>query len=186
MAAVRPIITIDYASDEGTPVRILLLSVVLVGLFAASGVAQGFEDVPPWHWSREAIDKLVAGRIIVGFPPNDRDLALNAIIQVYSSFAHASHPQAQAWAERFLTNLPADWPQPLMRSRLRGFRLDNAAVRLGRDRGTVSFLAITVVRSDGSAASGRARVTAEVQRGPDGRWRSNYASLVANQPAIFR
>gem|GEM_PF-3561988 len=41
--------------------RILLLPLVLVGLFAASGVAQGFEDVPPWHWSRAAIDSLVAG-----------------------------------------------------------------------------------------------------------------------------
>ena len=29
--------------------RLLLVSVVLVGLLAASGAAQGFEDVPPWH-----------------------------------------------------------------------------------------------------------------------------------------
>ncbi|MGH2436585.1 MAG: hypothetical protein ACRDFA_06305 [bacterium] len=94
--------------------RLLFASVVLLGLLAASSVAQGFEDVPPWHWSRAAIDSLVAGRIIVGFPPNDRDLALNAVVQVYESFAHASHPQAQTWAERFLATSHATG-----RSRLR-------------------------------------------------------------------
>ncbi|MGH2359522.1 MAG: hypothetical protein ACRDGM_03135 [bacterium] len=166
--------------------RLLFVSVVLLGLLAASSVAQGFEDVPPWHWSRAAIDSLVAGRIIVGFPPNDRDLALNAVVQVYESFAHASHPQAQTWAERFLANVPRDWPQPLARSRLRDFRFDNPAVRLGRDRGTVSFVTTTVLRSDGSVVTQRGRVTAEVQRADDGRWRANYPSLVSAHPEIFR
>jgi len=166
--------------------RNLIVAVSLVGLLAASGAAQGFEDVPPWHWSRAAIDSLVAGRIIVGFPPNDPDLAVNAIIQVYESFAHSSHTQAQAWAERFLLNVPRDWPQPLARSRLRGFRLDNPGVRLDRDRGTVSFVATTVVRSGGSAVTERGRVTVEVQRGTDGRWRANYTSLITAHPQIFR
>lgn len=170
----------------GSTMRKLVVSVFLVGLLAASSAAQGFEDVPPWHWSRAAIDSLVAGSIIVGFPPNDRDLALNAIIQVYESFAHSSHPQAQAWAERFLLNVPRDWPQPLARSRLRGFRLNSPGVRLGRDRGTVSFVATTVVRSGGSAVTERSRVTVEVQRGTDGRWRANYTSLITAHPQIFR
>jgi len=39
----------------------LIASVVLLGLLTASSVAQSFEDVPPWHWSRAAIDSLVAG-----------------------------------------------------------------------------------------------------------------------------
>jgi hypothetical protein len=166
--------------------RILMLPVVLLVTLAAPITVHAFDDVPPWHWSREAIDHLVAGGIIVGFPPNDRDLALNAVVQAYESFARASHPQAQAWAERFLTNLPADWPRPLVRSQLRGFRFDNSGVRLGRDRGTVSFVSTTVVRSDGSAVTRRSRVTAEVQRGSDGRWRVNYASLVSAHPQIFR
>ncbi|MGH2426022.1 MAG: hypothetical protein ACRDF1_07050 [bacterium] len=166
--------------------RLLIVSVVLVGLLAASSVAQGFEDVPPWHWSRAAIDSLVASKIIVGFPPNDPDLAVNAIIQAYESFAHASHPQAQAWVERFLANLPREWPQPLTRSRLRDFRLDSPRVRLDRDRGMVSFVATTVIRSGGSGVSERSRVTVEVQRGTDGRWRANYSSLLAAHPQIFR
>ena len=166
--------------------RLLIVSVVLVGLLAASSVAQGFEDVPPWHWSRAAIDSLVAGRIIVGFPPNASDLAVNAILQAYESFAHTSHPQAQAWAERFLANLPHEWPQPLTRSRLRVFRLDSPRVRLDRDRGMVSFVATTVIRSGGSAVTERSRVVVEVQRGTDGRWRANYASLVSAHTQIFR
>jgi hypothetical protein len=166
--------------------RILMLPVVLLAILAAPITVQAFDDVPPWHWSREAIDHLVAGGIIVGFPPNDRDLALNAVVQVYESYAHATHPQAQAWAERFLTNLPADWPRPLMRSQLRGFRFDNPGVRLSRDRGTVSFVSTTVVRSGGSAVTHRGRVTAEVQRGSDGRWRANYTSLASSHPQIFR
>lgn len=166
--------------------RLLFVSVVLLGLLATSSVAQGFEDVPPWHWSRAAIDSLVAGRIIIGFPPNERDLAVNAIIQVYESFAHASHPQAQTWAERFLANVPRDWPQPLARSRLRDFRLDSPEVRLARERGMVSFVATTVVGSGGSVVTGRGRVTVEVQRGTDGRWRANYSSLLSAHPQIFR
>lgn len=171
---------------RGSTIRALILSIALVGLLAATGIAQGFEDVPPWHWSRPAIDSLVAGNIIVGFPPNSRDLALNAVVQVYESFAHSSHPQAQAWAERFLTNLPSNWPRPLSRSRLRGYRLDNPSVSFDRDGGTVSFLATIVLLSDGKAVTQRGAVRADVQRDPNGRWRANYASLAVGQPAIFR
>jgi hypothetical protein len=171
--------------------RLLIVSVVLVGLLAASGAAQGFEDVPPWHWSRAAIDRLATGRIVVGFPPNDRDLAINAVNQVYESFAHASHPQSRAWAERFLTNLPANWPQPLRRSRLHSYLLTNMHIRFSGRRVVVSYLAvIRITEGSGEPTPGpmlrRGPLTVEVLKDTEGRWRVNYASLPSVQADVFR
>lgn len=162
--------------------KILIMSAVLITLIAMPSAAQSFDDVPPWHWARAAIDHLVAGGIIVGFPPNDRDLVLNAVTQVYESFAHASHPEAQAWAERFLTKLPANWPQPLQRSPLLRVRLEQFGTRLAQGKGSVLFVAVTATRS----GTARARVQASVEQDPDGRWRVNYTSLAAAQPGLFR
>ncbi len=167
--------------------RFIALAVILTAVLAAAANAQAFEDVPPWHWAREAIDRLAAARVIVGFPPNNRDLAVNAITQVYESFVHASNPDAPAWAERFLTNLPANWPQPLQRSSLVRYRLEQFGVRFGaQGTGRVSFVAVTTVRSAGASLSRRASVQAEVQQDREGRWRVNYGSLAAAQPEIFR
>lgn len=165
----------------------LLVGLILTGVLAVAANAQAFEDVPPWHWAREAIDRLAAARVIVGFPPNNRDLAVNAVTQVYESFVHASHPDAPAWAERFLTNLPANWPQPLQRSSLVRYRLEQFGVRFGaQGTGRVSFLAVTAVRSAGATLSRRTSVQADVQQDHEGRWRVNYGSLSAAQPEIFR
>lgn len=165
----------------------LLLALVIAGLTTTAAFAQGLEDVPPWHWARAAIDRLASGGIIVGFPPNRRDLAVNAVTQVYEAFSHGSHPEAQVWAERFLINLPATWPQPLQRSPLVRYRLEQFGVRFGtQGTGHVSFVAMTVVRSAGTILSRRASIQAEVQQGPDGRWRVNYTSLAAAQPGLFR
>ena len=167
--------------------RFLAVAVILTAFFTAAANAQAFEDVPPWHWAREAIDRLAVARVIVGFPPNNRDLAVNAVTQVYESFAHASHPDVQAWAERFLTNLPAGWPQPLQRSSLVRYRLEQFGVRFGaQGAGRVSFVAVTAVRSAGATTSRRVSVQAEVQQDRDGRWRVNYSSLASAQPEIFR
>lgn len=165
----------------------LLIALVIAGLTTTAAAAQGLEDVPPWHWARASIDRLVSGGIIVGFPPNNRDLAVNAVTQVYETFSHASHPEAQVWAERFSTNLPATWPQPLQRSPLVRYRLEQFGVRFGpQGTGRVSFVAMTVVRSVGTILSRRASIQTEVQQDPDGRWRVNYTSLAAAQPEIFR
>lgn len=166
--------------------RVIVLVIILIGVMSAAGSAQVLEDVPPWHWAHDAVDKLVAAGIIVGFPPNDRDLTINAVTQVYDAFVHASHPDAQAWAERFLTNLPAAWPQPLRRSALLRYRLEQFSTRLAQGKGTVSLVAVTVTRAGATSATTRTRVQAGVEQDPDGRWRVNYTSLVAAQPEIFR
>lgn len=164
----------------------LLIALVIAGLTTTAVAAQGLEDVPPWHWARAAIDRLVSGGIIVGFPPNHRDLAANAVIQIYEAFSHPSHPEAQAWAERFLADLPAAWPRPLQQSPLLRYRLEQFSVRFGlQGMARVSFVAFTVVRN-GAAVTQRASVQAEAQQDPTGRWRVNYASLAAAQPQVFR
>jgi hypothetical protein len=159
-----------------------------VGL-ASAAVAQdaGFEDVPPWHWAFEAVQRLGAAGILVGYPTNERERALNAVIQVYDAFAHAAHPAARGWAERFLVNLPATWPQPLERSTLLSFRLENTRVDTAGATMVVSYVALVTLRSSaGVVNSSRAAVRAELQRDADGRLRINYATLAAAQPQVFR
>lgn len=143
-----------------------------------------FEDVPPWHWAFDAVEKLAREGIIQGYPRNDRDLARNSVTQVYEAFAHANHPSARAWAEAFLTNLPSGWPTPLERSNLVSFRLTEQQVRLEGSRGTVTLLASVTLR--GASAPMRARFTTSVVKDDAGRWRVDYASLVRGQPNLFR
>src|SRR3972149_1797992 len=88
-------------------VVMLLPALMLPGGVAAQVSLSPFEDVPPWHWAFDAVEKLAREGIIQGYPRNDRDLALNAVVQVYEAFAHPTHPSARTWAEAFLTNLPA-------------------------------------------------------------------------------
>jgi hypothetical protein len=156
-------------------------------LLALPGVAwaqpRTFEDVPPWHWAFDAVQRVAAARIMIGYPRNDRDLAANAAVQVYEAFANSAHEAAREWAERFLTNLPADWPRPLERSPLRGYRLEQLRVTLFADRGTVSFTAVVRLADDRAL---RATVRVAVTKDNEGRWRVNYPDLAAGQPQIFR
>ncbi|HXF82120.1 MAG TPA: S-layer homology domain-containing protein [bacterium] len=166
-----------------------LVFVVLIALLAlppgsaaAQTAASPFEDVPPWHWAFDAVAQLARAGIIQGYPRDDRELARNALTQVYDAFAHPSHPAARAWAEAFLTNLPAPWPAPLERSVLTAYRLSVQQVRLRGTRGAVDVLAVAVLRG----GTLRTRFTAAVVRDEGGRWRVDYASLAAAQPQLFR
>jgi len=142
-----------------------------------------FEDVPPWHWAYDAVQRLAEHGIILGYPRDERELALNAVMQVYAAFAHAGHPSARAWAESFLTNLPAGWPAPLQRSELTAFQLSESQVRLDGRRGTVSVQGVVRTRR---AADRRLSMTASVVQDDAGRWRVDYASLVQGHPDVFR
>jgi hypothetical protein len=122
----------------------------------------------------------------LGYPTNDAEAAFNAMIQVYDAFAHASHPEARGWAERFLAGLPSNWPQPLTGSRLRGFRLDNPQPALTGDRGSVTFVAVTVLRQNGGSTETRTRVRAAVQKDAERRWQVIYSSLASGQPQVFK
>jgi len=163
------------------------LMIVIVLLATASALAEAppspFEDVPPWHWAFAAVRTLAAQGLVQGYPRDDRELAGNAVVQVYAAFAHAAHPSARAWAEAFLTNLPPDWPRALERSRVIGYGLTDREVRLQGAGGTVAFLA-AVTLENARPVSGRVRVA--VVRDEAGRWRVDYATLAAAQPAIFR
>ncbi|MGH2436286.1 MAG: hypothetical protein ACRDFA_04755, partial [bacterium] len=102
---------------------------------------------------------------------------------VYEAFSHASHASARGWAELFLTNLPSDWPRPLEQSRVTGYGITDRQVGLQGDRGRVTYLSVVNLRG-ARAVSGRVTVT--VLRDQTGRWRVDYATLAAAQPAIFR
>ncbi len=156
------------------------------GIPAAAQEGGAFDDVPPWHWAYDAVQRLGAVGIMVGYPRTDRDRALNALTQIYDAFAHAAHPAARAWAERFLANLPANWPQPLARSPLLSFRLETGRVEAGAQGFVVSAIAAVTAPAAGELAGSRTAVRVEVQRDPDGRLRVNYATLAASQPQLFR
>jgi hypothetical protein len=162
--------------------RAILIVVGLTAAAAAQGALQ-FSDVPPWHWAHDAVQSGGASGAFRGYPADDRELAVNAVTQVYEAFAHATHPRAREWAERFVTNLPANWAQPLERSRLASFALENVRFELSGDRGTVSFVAVTA--QTGASAS-RTPMRVGVRKDSEGAWRVNYADLVTGQPQLFR
>jgi hypothetical protein len=168
--------------------RYAALAVAMVLCVASSVAAQdaGFEDVPPWHWAFEAVQRLGAAGIIVGYPTSDRERALNALAQVYDAFAHPAHPASRGWAERFLTNLPPNWPQPLERSTLVSFRLENVRVEVSGTTTVVSYVVLISLRRGIGVASSRASVRAEIQKDASGRLRVDYATLVAAQPQLFK
>ncbi len=164
---------------------------VLVALLAmvptATAVAQpaAFVDVPPWHWAFDGLEKVASAGIFIGYPTDDRESAANALTQVYDAFVNAADPRAREWAERFLVNLPANWPQPLQRSPLLSFRLDDVRVTIRGDLGTIALIAAIGLRTAGGSATTRSPMTVEVQRDRN-RWRVNYASLAAAQPQVFK
>jgi hypothetical protein len=167
---------------------VTLLVLAAVSAAAAQTPLTTFEDVPPWHWAYDAVQDLAQKGILQGYPRSDRDLALNAVTQVYDSFVHSQHAAARRWAESFLTNLPANWPRPLEHSTLVAFRFTETQVLLTASRGTVtaSVSAQTRVSPGAPATALRAHLRAVVTKDSGGRWRVDYQSLVAAQPDIFR
>jgi hypothetical protein len=163
-------------------------AVTLLLLASAVAPARAFDDVPPWHWAFDGVQKAATAGVVVGYPRVDRESAINAVIQVYEAFANPTHPAAQAWAERFAGNLPTDWPEPLRRSPVQAFRLEGVRAVVAGDRATVVFVAAVAQRpaGGGSAVEARAQMRVAVRRDGEGRWRVNYADLAAGQPAIFR
>jgi len=167
---------------------VLALIVLVAGIATAQAPTPAFDDVPPWHWAFQAAQELAQKGILQGYPKADRELALNAVAQVFDSFAHARHPEARAWAERFLFNPPPNWPQPLERLNLLSFRFAETQVRLAGAEGTaaISLGARVKIAGPPFAKIVQARVSVKVARDAAGRWRVDYPSLAAAQPEIFR
>jgi hypothetical protein len=167
---------------------VLALIVLVAGIATAQAPTPAFDDVPPWHWAFQAIQELAQKGMLLGYPKADRELALNGVAQVFDSFAHARHPEARAWAERFLFNLPPNWPQPLDRSSLLSFHFAETQVRLAGLQGTVTISLGARVRIAGPpfARIVQTRFSLRVAKDGTGRWRVDYASLAAAQPEIFR
>ena len=166
--------------------RVIMRAILIVVGLTAAAAAQGtlqFSDVPPWHWAHDAVQTGAASGAFRGYPSDDRALAVNALTQVYEAFAHATHPRAREWAERFVTNLPANWAQPLERSRLASFALENVRFELNGDRGTVSFVAVT---AQTRVSASRTPMRVGVRKDSEGAWRVNYPDLVTGQPQLFR
>lgn len=165
----------------------LLWSVVAVLLMVGGAGAQAppFIDVAPWHWASDAIERGAAGGVFKGYTADDRERAANAVTQVYDAFAHASHPRAREWAERFLTNLPATWAAPMERSRVVSFSLENVRVEIRGDRGIVTYMATVGQQQPGPSAT-RTPMRVEVRKNGEGAWRVNYADLATGQPQIFK
>lgn len=167
--------------------RFFLGVFIVVAVLAGAAGAQvpAFLDVPPWHWAAGGVERGALSGVLLGYPADDRERAVNAVVQIYDAFAHASHPKAREWAERFLVNLPPNWAQPLERSRLTWFRLDNVRVEIRGDRGTVAFTAAVVPQPPAPSAT-RTPMRVEVRKDSEGAWRVHYPDLAAGQPQVFR
>ncbi|OLD47246.1 MAG: hypothetical protein AUI83_14540 [Armatimonadetes bacterium 13_1_40CM_3_65_7] len=165
------------------------ITLAIVALAAWTAWAQGpsaFVDVPPWHWAFEAVQQGATAGVFTGYPTDDNELVANALVQVYEAFAHAGHPGAQGWAEWFLTNTPTQWPQPLHRSRLLKFALEDIRVRVSGDRARATFVAAVTVGTDGGQSALRSPIQAQAAKDGSGHWRIDYTALAAGQPQIFR
>src|SRR2546425_2147142 len=121
----------------------LALVAIAMGAVGAQAAPSAFVDVPPWHWAFDAVVDGAARGIFTGYPVDDRELVANALVQVYEAFARPTHPAAREWAEWFLTNTPPGWPQPLQRSRLIAFTLEDLHAQVSGDRATATFVAVT-------------------------------------------
>jgi len=163
-----------------------LALVVLAGSAAWAQGPSAFVDVPPWHWAFDAVQQGATAGIFTGYPTVDGELVANALVQVYEAFAHAGHPAARGWAEWFLTNTPTQWPQPLQRSRLAGFTLEDLRVQVNADRARATFTATVAMRTDGGQSTLRSSMEAQAEKNGSGHWRIDYSTLVAGQPQLFR
>src|SRR2546427_6203580 len=151
--------------------------------------AQGpsaFVDVPPWHWAFEAVQQGATAGIFSGYPTDDSELVANALVQVYEAFAHAGHPGAQGWAEWFLTNTPSQWPQPLQRSRLLTFALEDVRVRVSGDHARATFVAAVTVGTGGGQSTLPSPIPAQAEKDGARHWRIDYTAPAAGQPPNFR
>ncbi len=164
----------------------LALVAIAVGSSGVQAAPSVFVDVPPWHWAFDAVQDGAAKGIFTGYPVDDRELVANALVQVYEAFARPTHPAAREWAEWFLTNTPAEWPQPLHRSRLIAFALEDLHTEVRGDRATATFVAVTTIRDDGRASTVRTPTQVEAERDASRHWRVDYATLMTGQPSIFR
>lgn len=169
-----------------TRIMMALALVLVVGAAAWGQAPSPFVDVPPWHWAFDAVQQGASAGIFTGYPTADRELVANAVTQIYEAFAHPGHPAAQAWAEWFLFNTPAGWPQPLQRSRLVRFALGDLSVRVSGGGAVATFAATVTVRADGGTSTIRSPVQARAEKDTSGRWRIDYASLASGQPQIFK
>lgn len=68
---------------------VVLIAVLLAGF---APLAWAFDDVPPWHWSVDGVQKAASAGVVIGYPAVDREGAINAVTQVYEAFAHSKHP----------------------------------------------------------------------------------------------
>jgi len=166
---------------------IMVLALVLVVGAAARGQAPSpFVDVPPWHWAFDAVQQGASVGIFTGYPTADRELVANAVTQTYEAFTHPAHAAAQAWAEWFVFNTPAEWPRPLQRSRLVRFALSDLGVRVNGGGAVTTFTATVTVRANGGTSIIRSPVEARAEKDAAGRWRIDYASLASGQPQVFK
>src|SRR2546428_3282086 len=161
------------------------ITLAIVALAAWTAWAQGpsaFVDVPPWHWAFEAVQQGATAGVFTGYPTDDNELVANALVQVYEAFAHAGHPGAQGWAEWFLTNTPTQWPQPLHRSRLLKFALEDIRVRVSGDRARATFVAAVTGGTHGGAAAPPSPLHAPAAQKRAGPRAIDYPAPAAGQP----
>jgi hypothetical protein len=142
---------------------------------SARAAAPSFPDVPPWHWAYDSLIRVRDAGIVIGYPATAGALIEISITQVYDAFAHAGARGAQAWAERFTYNRPADWPAPFLRAHLAGFSLSPMQTVVAGEAASTTFDA-TVTSRDGQSRSAPMRVQL---RWRDGDWQVDYATLRA-------
>ncbi|WP_051195664.1 S-layer homology domain-containing protein [Meiothermus rufus] len=106
---------------------------LVLGMALAQGAPRGrFVDVPPCHWAAEAVRVLAARGLFQGYPATARELAENALRQVFEGLRCGE----TSWSLEFLEGAPPSFGAA---PRIDGFELRGLQTRLSGDRGTIAF-----------------------------------------------
>jgi hypothetical protein len=156
--------------------RWLLAGLAVLGLVGAQQAPRSaFVDVPPCHWAAEAVRVLAARGLIQGYPADRRELAENALRQVFEGLK-CGDPE---WSLEFLEGAPSSFTSDPA-DRLEGFELRGLQSRIDGDRASIAFQVVASHKGVVYTRGGTARLVF-VQPG----WKVLYESLVVLELPFF-
>ena len=125
-----------------------------------------FVDVPPCHWSADAVGR-IAGEPQVTEAQTSTYLVENAVQQVFEGLKCGN----LEWSAYFLNGVPAGTTP---RGALESFALSNVGSSINGANASVSFTVTAVVDGQSYTREGEANLLFT-----DGRWAVDYGSLAA-------
>lgn len=156
--------------------RWLLAGLAVLGLAGAQQAPRGgFVDVPPCHWAAEATRVLAARGLFQGYPADPRELAENALRQVFEGLRCGD----VGWSLEFLEGAAASFAAGSVEG-LEGFELRKLQSSIDGDRASITFQLVVSYKGVVYTRQGTARLVF-IQPG----WKVLYESLVGLKLPFF-